>query len=325
MKTLFSCDDGYGEIKVLYRSGAQVKTVTTPSRAQSGENQQIEISGAATADSTVYVTQGETYTVVDNLQAEDTRFSDFATSNLNRILVAHALRQAGAMDGFDLVVGLPLGKFYWDNGEPNQELIAAKRDTHRIPVMVRTLTGDQPLPVPEKVHVLPQSLVAAMQSPAEDPDLPIAVVDIGSRTTDITVVQNGRVDFGRCGTLPDLGVAAAVDRFQAIVEKQCNLRLPNRKVLQTALTQNKAIRVRGSEIPASEQEAAREAALQEIAGRIQRGVEQHARTLDDCDHIVLIGGGALLLDGFFRWPHARVHQNAVYANAMAWLETMETL
>lgn len=325
MSTLYSCDDGYGEIKVIHRNGAQLQTFSTPSRAQSGENQQIEISGATPTDSTVYVTQGEAYTVVDNLQAEDTRFGDFATSNLNRILVAHALRQVGAVEGFDLVVGLPLGKFYWDNGEPNQEIIAAKRETHRIPVMIRTLAGDQSLPVPARVHVLPQSLVVAMQSPAEDPDLPIAVVDIGSRTTDITVVQNGRVDFGRCGTLPDLGVAAAVDRFQAVVEKQCNLRLPNRKVLQTALTQKKPIRVRGSEIPAQDQKAARDVALQEIAGRIQRGVEQHARTLDDCDHIVLVGGGALLLDGYFHWPHARVHENAVYANAMAWLETMEAL
>ena len=323
MKPIYSCDDGYGEIKIIHRSGATLKTFSTPSRAQSGDYQQIEIGGDAPADSTVYVTKGEAYTVVDMLQTEDTRFAGFALSSLNRVLVAHALRQVGVPEDFELVVGLPLHDFYWDNGNPNQDLIAAKRDTHRIPVQLRTLEGDRALPVPAKVHVLPQSLVVAMQSPAEDPDLPIAVVDIGSRTTDITVVQNGKVDFSRCGTLPDLGVAAAVDRFQAGVEKRCGQRLPNRKILQMALIRNKRIRLKGSDIPESDQQGARDEALREIAGRIQRGVEQHARTLDDCDHIILIGGGALLLEGQFDWSHAQLHANAVHANAMAWLETLE--
>ncbi|MBU2844156.1 ParM/StbA family protein [Acidithiobacillus thiooxidans] len=325
MKPIYACDDGYGEIKIIHRAEGILQSFSTPSRAQSGDYQQIEIGGATPTDSTVYVTKGEAYTVVDTLQTEDTRFAGFALSSLNRVLVAHALRQVGTPEAFELVVGLPLRDFYWDNGTPNQDLIAAKRETHRIPVQLRTLEGDSDLPVPDRVHVLPQSLVVAMQSPGEDPDLPIAVVDIGSRTTDITVVQNGKVDFSRCGTLPDLGVAAAVDRFQTAIEERRGKRLPNRKILHSALTQNKRIRINGAEIPEADQQSARKEALKEIAGRIQRGVERHARTLEDCDHVILIGGGALLLEGQFDWPHAQLHPQAVHANAMAWLETLESV
>ena len=121
-------------------------------------------------------------------------------------------------------------------------------------------------------------------------------------------------------------MAAAVDRFQTAIEERRGKRLPNRKILHGALIQNKRIRINGSDIPEADQQSARQEALREIAGRIQRGVERHARTLEDCDHVILIGGGALLLEGQFAdWPHARLHVNPVHANALAWLETMEQI
>ncbi|AEM46739.1 StbA family protein [Acidithiobacillus ferrivorans SS3] len=320
--TLFSCDDGFGDIKILQGDPGQRIRHTLPSRAQSGDWYQAGL-GTAAEESAVYETEGGTFTVGESLQAEDTRFSDYAVSPLNRVLVAHALRHAGARAPFALAVGLPLRDYFRANGTPNEGRIAAKRQNHLTPVRLRTIDGPVDLPVPQVVHILPQSLVVAMGADiGDEEDAPVAVVDVGSRTTDITVVQQGRVDFTRCGTLPDLGVAAAIDRFQGAVEDATGQRL-TRNVAQNALIHQKPIKLYGQAVAADIVNHARAKAIQAIAASMTHGVEQQARTLADCAAVILIGGGAYLFADVLPWPHARAHADPVFANADAWHTLLE--
>ncbi len=187
-------DDGYAYTKLALPNG---RLLATPSRAQIGRS---KVSWLNQAERRIfeYQTDGSTYSVGD-VDAASTRFEGYACSGMNRAIVQHALQQAG-LEGCDIeaVSGLPVSAFYRSTGDRRGGAIAEKR--HNLMQAVRP-RGDA-LPVDIVFHqVIPEALAAWYDYVIVEKNgearldqtrvsVPIAVVDIGGRTTDTVVVRD---------------------------------------------------------------------------------------------------------------------------------------
>ena len=115
-------DDGYAYTKVALPSG---RLVAVPSRACVGTAGMTSVFG----DGPVvreYETDNRRY-AVGPVEAESTRFDDYPYSNLNRVVVQHAL-QVAELDGavLHVVSGLPVSTFFLPDGIRREDLIARK-------------------------------------------------------------------------------------------------------------------------------------------------------------------------------------------------------
>lgn len=224
------CDDGHYGIKVC--AGPDT-FFTLPSRAYPGRIATSAISGGADEDLVYETAQGEyvTITADDMLgPAVDTRTNDYPTSSPNRALVNHALRRAGVAGEVALVTGLPVNRFYLQQGERNTALIEAKRESLLRPV--KSLTGAATPTV--VTHKVISEAVAAYYDALLDfeggfnlefkeisDEEPIAVVDAGGKTLDIATVKEGGTGIyqAQSGTA-DAGVLYLYDLLdQALRER----------------------------------------------------------------------------------------------------------
>src|SRR5690606_16429698 len=130
------------------------------------------------------------------------------------------------------VSGLPVAAFYRADGQPRTAAIQQKRDSLTLPVVPRGLPHSPP---PEKVsvefhQVIPEALAAwydhvivtqddGVTLDADRLNAPVAVVDIGGRTTDYVVVQDQGVVHAASGSLEE-GMLNVTARVAAGIEVQ---------------------------------------------------------------------------------------------------------
>ncbi len=315
-----SVDDGYGNIKVAIETAQGIRKMVIPAHAVAGVSPMIGNEGDDAGIQIVRTGDGEIFTLGQSYQAEDTRFADYATSGMNRALVRYAIRRAGVPDNaiHHLGVGLPVAQYYTGN-KPNREAIDAKKRHHDQPVFLVT-DRDLPLSIPESVSCFPQSAGVAMAMVHEDidDDDAVAVVDIGHRTTDVAVFEGGLLMVARSGGFMELGVAAAKDRFRVALEQRFGLNMEH-------LT-DKAFRKQSLLLSGTRFDVSREwqQAIGETAQIIARSVETVMHGTADIARIVLIGGGAMVFGDALlsHWPQAMIHEDPVFANALAWMEIM---
>ena len=194
-------DDGYAFTKVALSDG---RLIAIPSRARVGPSGVTWINGAEQRIFE-YETEDTVY-AVGAVEGAPTHFDGYPWSGLNRTVVQHALQQAGLTGRtVHAVSGLPVGTFYRTRGEPRQGTITQKRDS--LKQAVRPLSD--PLPAEIAFHeVIPEALAAwyddviveageGVTLAADRIAVPVAIVDIGGRTTDYVVVK----DQGYCACL----------------------------------------------------------------------------------------------------------------------------
>lgn len=314
-------DDGYGNIKVVFRGRQGIEKHIIPGHAVAGVYPVVSNNDD---DRIQFIrTEGEVFTIGSPHDAEDTRFEHYATSNMNRALVRYAIQRAGIADdaAYDLCVGLPAGQFFV-GGEPNMAAINAKTAHHLLPV-ARITDKNIPLSMPDSVVCFPQSSGVAILH--QDPDLDtddlvtIAVVDIGHRTTDVSITIDGALRISRSGGMMDHGVAHARNRFRDALEKRFGLNMA--RMVDRAFTK-KNVMISGERFDVSDEW---QMSVDETAQTIIRAVESLVGGMADIDRIVLIGGGALVFGDALKaaWKQARVADDPVFANALAWLSLMD--
>lgn len=232
-------DDGHDTNKVCFGWDEAAKAWRYgyfKSRAVEGLQQVMSMGGGDNAGG-AYETAGRRFTVAGSqnlLQALDTRMAGYPLSDLNRTLVTHSLAACGLGDApVYLITGLPVDQYY-KNGAPNEDLIGKKIESLATPVS-RVGKG------PALATIYGQSVVseataafydALIQHDGEyDPGIeaiisrrPVAVMDLGGKTTDLVVVAENvsSVYKDQSGT-KDIGVLQLLDQVAEQIKSEFGL------------------------------------------------------------------------------------------------------
>jgi plasmid segregation protein ParM len=317
-------DDGFAYTKLALPDG---RLLATPSRAQIGRS---KVSWLDQGERRIfeYETDGTVYSVGD-VDAMATRFEGYACSGMNRSIVQHALQQAQLQGSeVDAVSGMPVSSFFRSNGDRRHSAINDKRQNLLQPVRP---CGDA-LPVDIVFHdVIPEALAAwydyviAAKNGAAALDqtrvsVPIAVVDIGGRTTDTVVVRDqgilhrssGSFEFG----LLDLKQALA----DALQERFDLDRVADR--LLTHAVRHKAVRLFGRDYDVTTEVAA---AKQELVERLYAETRRQLGRAMELDRVLFVGGGAVVLaDHMTDWfPNQLIAEQPAFANARGMLKYLQ--
>lgn len=316
-------DDGFRQIKLLDSTGY---AGSFSSVARAGFT--LSTMGKEDAGIGGYETNDRQFTVDPDLDGEDTRFDDYVISDINRVLVNHALQLAG-LSGKKIVLGtgLPFQIYFNDDNTVNQKLIKSK--TENLLVEVKSLSGAQ-APVIVNQMVFAQGLSACIDHVTDekgnyrsdfDRSVPIAVVDIGGRTTDSVVLLGGeKVDHSASGT-GNVGISNVYDKITADLRAKFNVARIRLVTIENAVRTGK-IRFRGIE---HEIDEIVRNAVRDVGPQIVREVNRCIGDAGEMSEVLLVGGGAQLMEGVMReyYPHCVVPKDPEYANARGMLKFIQ--
>jgi len=311
-------DDGHFGVKVFSEFGETY----LPSRVAAGAH---IISLDDGGDDNLYEAGGQSYTVSDTLPSIDTRFADYGTSDINRVLVHHALIKAG-LGGRNvrIVTGLPVADFYVAN-KPNQEFIARKvasladgKVANKNPdIHCARIIGNAVQP--EAIAAFYDLLIGSDGKVNKEiqeliREGSVGIIDIGGKTTDCAVVINqGRgIDPARSGT-SNIGALSLNKAVEQRLKDEYKLdQLSQVQVDKAVMTGS--FRVFGKDNDCSAIVDDEKGAL---ASQIIVDTKRKMRDGADLEKVFFVGGGALLLrkqlEGLY--PHAVFVENPQFSNA----------
>jgi len=314
-------DDGYAFTKIALPDG---RLLAIPSRARVGQSGVTWIHEAEQRISE-YETEDTVYSVgaVDGVP---THFEGYPWSGLNRAVVQHALQQAGlAGQSVHAVSGLPVSTFYRKCGEHRQETIARKRDS--LKQAVRPLSDA--LPVGIAFHeVIPEALAAwydyvivdledGVTLDADRVSVPVAIVDIGGRTTDYVVVKDQGILHASSGSL-QCGMLNVKQCVTDGIQERFDLETLSEQLVSHAV-ENKVVRLQGKDHDVS---VLVEAAKREVVERIHDETRRQLGLGIELDRVLFVGGGTVALaEHIANWfPHQAIAEHPAFANARGMLK-----
>lgn len=315
---IVAVDDGYAQVK-LYGDGEGAPVIRSlRSSVRNGRHSIGELSGDGAISS--YTTEeGQQYTVSDLVKGESTQFDGFHTSPMNRVLINHALIEAG-YSGKPVVLwaGLPVGDFY-EGSTKNQAAIDAK-----IANLRRAVTSDVPGgPVPAElvgIRIGCQAVSAFVDWFIDDDfnerDVDIsrvAVVDIGGRTTDIALILNGSAfDPSRSGT-ENIGALDVHASLNALVNSEFRTRDAYSAAMLDKAARTGEIRLWGKTHDITHLV---NAAVAEHRASLERCIRQRLGGASDIDAVIFVGGGSGLFRGIEEmFPHGAIASDPEFSNA----------
>ncbi|MDZ7770168.1 MAG: ParM/StbA family protein [Woeseiaceae bacterium] len=317
-------DDGFADTKLALPDG---RLLVTPSRARIGRSR---VSWLNHAERRIfeYETEATVFSVGD-VEAAATRFEGYACSGLNRAIVQHALQQAG-LEGCQLeaVSGLPVSAYYRNSGVKRQAAINDKTENLMLPVTPRF----EALPADIVFHeVIPEALAAWYDHVIVARDgkaqldhqrfaVPMAVIDIGGRTTDTVVVRDQGVEHGASGSLAR-GLLDVKQALADALQERFDLESISDRALTHAV-QQKRVRLFGRDHDVTaEVNAAKQELVEELYAEARR---QLGRAMElDC--VLFVGGGAMALaEHITDWfPNQQIAAQPAFANARGMLKYLQ--
>lgn len=314
-------DDGFAKVKLV----SEKTEISIPSRAREGV---VGISGfGGESFAGIYrVGDGETWTVDPDISdTVDTRTEFYPYSGLNRALVMYALEKAGftGKDEILLVTGLPIRDYYSGNGR-NEENIRAKES--QFEKLIESADG-RPLPKIVKHMVSPEGVSAWLAYAKENKlkggeNAPkwIGIIDIGGNTTDIAVVspRNQIMDHKHSGSR-DLGVLQVHDRLrQGILSRHgigtISPALCDEVVRLYTKTGKATVRLSRKEIDITDIIVD---AIGAVGAQIGHAINlvMGKGMMDEVEHMIVVGGGALMFSDHLGIAGAEIPSEPEYANA----------
>lgn len=309
-------DDGFAFTKVALPDG---RLVAIPSRARLGHGDVTWLNGLA-PQLTEYTTDDTVYSVGD-VDGDPTHFDGYPFSGLNRVIVQHALQSAGlAGASVHAVSGLPVSRFYRQDGQRRQDLITRKTQSLKRPVQPHDGRPSAAIAfhavMPEALAAWYDQVIIETETGAKLDDKrlrrPIAVVDIGGRTTDYVVVADQALRHAHSGSL--LGGLFDVRHAVAqAIQQRFDLDALSPRTLDAALQQGRIKLFGRDEDVAAIVATARRQLVERIHGETQRLLGRGA----ELDQILFVGGGALALsDAIADWfPNQQIAPHPAFANA----------
>lgn len=321
--TCVGCDDGHFGIKQVSESpGGKLVQTFVSSRLATGA-QMISLSDK---EDNVYQTEsGQIYTVSETLPHIDTRFSDYGVSDINRVLVHHALVQSGlGGKAVKVVTGLPVDD-YFVGGKPNKEFIDRKVKN----LTEKTVTNKNTDITCAKIvahNVQPEGICAFYDLLIKDDGTlnaeiaelvksgSVGIIDIGGKTTDCAVIVNGgkAIDPTRSGTSV-IGALSLNIAVEARIKEELRIdQLTSTQIDKAVLTSK--IKIFGKDHDCAaivNDEKAR------LANEIIVATRRHMRDGADLERVFFVGGGSLLLKEQLAsmYPHAEFVNDPQFANA----------
>jgi plasmid segregation protein ParM len=310
-------DDGYAQTKLVGEcpETGDLKRAILRSAIRPGRSGLSSFGGGGIS---LYTTEeGDHFTVSADVESENLQFDGFHTSQLNRVLVNHALISAGyGGKDVNLVTGLPVADYFIDD-ERDQDQIEAKRRN----LMKGVTSADRELmPRITDVRVGCQAVAAWFDHVLDDqleqrndPSGRIAIVDIGGRTTDIAVVIGGNaIDHAVSGT-ENLGVLDVYNSVSKAIRREYRIkeRFPIDQL--DAAVRTGQFRLWNKQHDVSELV---ESAVQEHENRIAREVERRLGSAANLNSVVFVGGGSALFQSIAgHFPNGVMSDHPEFANA----------
>ena len=317
-------DDGYAFTKVALPDG---RLIAIPSRARVGKSGVTWIN-----DGTQRIFEYETDSAVYSVGAVDaapTHFEGYPTSGLNRVIVQHALQEAGlAGRSIHAIAGLPVSAFYNKNGEQRRDTIEKKR--------LSLKQGVQPkmerLPAAIAfVDVIPEALAAWYDDviitkggdvilDEQRLSVPIAIVDIGGRTTDYVVVKDQGVIHASSGSLRG-GMLDVKQHVANCIQERFDLENVGEQLVSHAV-ERCVVRLHGKDHDVAELV---DTAKRELVERLYAETRRQLGLGAELDRVLFVGGGTMaLVDHIADWfPHQAIAEHPAFANARGMLKYLQ--
>ena len=140
-----------------------------------------------------------------------TNNTEYQTSNINRVLINHAIRKTKATSA-DIILTLPVSQFFNPDGTKNAALISAKIENAK--GKIAPLSGE-PLATIETIRVMPEG-VPAFSHAANKLTLPTGrflIADVGGTTTDLVIFDEDN-NIENFLSLP-IGALSMLNAFKA--------------------------------------------------------------------------------------------------------------
>lgn len=321
MPVSIGLDDGYAITKVALPDG---RLFAVPSRGRVGRSTVTWIDHS-TPTIAEYETDATVY-AVGSVDAAATQFDGYPTSGLNRAIVQHTLQTAG-LSGcvVHAVSGLPVSAFYAADGTQRRDAIDAKRRSLQQPV--RCLSGA--LSAEIAFHqVIPEALAAWYDYVIDDshgePRLdaeraarPVAIVDIGGRTTDYVVVMDRGIVHRTSGSLR-AGLLDVKQQVSNALQTRFQLETLDDRVVHQALERG-VVRLSGTD---HDIHALVDAANRELVEKLYAETRRRLDGGVELDQILFVGGGAVVLAPLIgEWfPNQVLAPLPAFANARGMLK-----
>lgn len=315
-------DDGYAVTKVALATG---QLFAVPSRGRIGS---AKITAVNQNDTGIaeYMSGDEHIAVgVDDFDA--TGFDDYPLSAVNRAIVQHALLAAGLSGrSIHAVSGLPVARFYHSDGQRRDALIASKTASLLTPV--QPLDGRPPVSIachdviPEALaawydHVIIEDGTEGVRLDESAVKAPLAIVDIGGRTTDFVVVADEKLWHQSSGSI----TCGLLDLRAEVAEAICavhDLDSLSAAGIDQALTTN-TICLFGKDHDVT---AIVSKARQQIVLRIEQETRRRLGRGAELERVLFVGGGSVVLaDAIRHWfPNQAIAPHPAFANARGMLK-----
>jgi len=314
-------DDGYAVTKLALADG---RFVAVPSRARLGRASVTRIDNAE-QHVFEYETDEQCYAVGD-VDGEPTYFDGYPVSGLNRAIVQHALQQANLGSySVHAVSGLPVASYYHKNGSRRDALLDQKRAS--LKRAVHPIDGR--LPAAIAFHeVIPEALAAwydqvitesddGVQLASERLDAPVAIVDIGGRTTDVVVVAGQAVQHTASGSVR-CGLLDVKREVADGIRARFDLEVVSERCADQAVHHGR-VRLFGEDHDVTELiTRAQRQVIERLHAETQRQLGQGA----ELERVVFVGGGSVALaDAIREWfPNQAMAEHPAFANARGMLK-----
>ena len=314
-------DDGFAATKIALPDG---RLVVIPSCGRLG-NSGVTWVTSAKGDIAEYETEGSRY-AVGAVAGESTRFESYPVSGLNRAIVQHALQRAG-LGGRTLhaVSGLPVSAYYHPDGSKRTSAIDAKRTS----LLTRVACVNGLLPAELAFHgVIPEALAAwydyVIDDDEAEPTLdseratrPVAIVDIGGRTTDYVVVRDQGLVHAASGSVR-VGILDMTSQVSGAILKRFDLETLDERIVTAAL-ETGTLRLFGVDHDVT---ALLEDAKRTFVEALHNATQRKLGRGSEVDTVYFVGGGAVLLADEVRdwFPHQAIAPHPAFANARGMLK-----
>ena len=317
-------DDGYAFTKVALPDG---RLIAIPSRARVGKSGVTWIHDGRQRIFE-YETEGAVYSV-GTVDGAPTHFEGYPISGLNRVIVQHALQEAGlAGRSIHMISGLPVSAFYKKNGEQRRYAIEKKRLSLKQAVQPKM----ERLPAAIAfVDVIPEALAAwydyVIVTKKDEAILdearlsvPIAIVDIGGRTTDYVVVREQGVIHASSGSLQG-GMLDVKQHVANGIQERFDLENVGEQLVSLAVERG-VVRLHGKDYDVADLVAT---AKQELVERLYAETRRQLGLGVELDRVLFVGGGTVaLIDHIADWfPNQAIAEHPAFANARGMLKYLQ--
>jgi plasmid segregation protein ParM len=314
----FGIDDGHSSIK-----GVNGNEFNMPSKVSSGAIKGLNVVTGEN-DNCIYAINNQSYTISPNVENTlDTRFEDYPTSNINIVLVYHALKEMKAEGNIAICTGLPFNRYYKE-AIVNKILIDSKIQAFQSEVN----TNNDGFNFNIKEHLVCSEGVASyfdlMLNKDGTEDLEFKdylgeesaiIVDIGGRTTDIVTLKSDNIVFDYSTTI-DTGCLSVED----ILYKKVSNRLGTYDIPKTIISKiinNGGIYKASKVVHDFSKEL--EDSKKQLAETIVNKLKQMISNTLEIGLIAFVGGGSLLLkkelEELYPAEYVKFVANPMFSNA----------